>query len=77
MVLPLATLGIGQAVMSIAALGFLGLGLKPPTPEWGAMINETMPFLAEGIVQALAPCVAIFLSILLATHGARAAAGRP
>jgi hypothetical protein len=35
-----------------------------------------MPFLAEGIVQALAPCVAIFLSILLATHGARAAARR-
>jgi ABC-type dipeptide/oligopeptide/nickel transport system permease subunit len=77
MVLPLATLGIGQAVMSIAALGFLGLGLKPPTPEWGAMINETMPFLAEGIVQALAPCVAIFLSVLLATQGARAAARLP
>ncbi|MCH7728347.1 MAG: ABC transporter permease subunit, partial [Planctomycetes bacterium] len=38
-VLPLATLGLGTAVMSISALGFLGLGLQPPTPEWGAMIS--------------------------------------
>ncbi|MCA3600043.1 MAG: ABC transporter permease, partial [Methylobacterium sp.] len=55
-VMPLATLGVGQAIMSISALGFLGLGLKPPTPEWGAMINELLPFLTEGFVQMAAPC---------------------
>jgi peptide/nickel transport system permease protein len=74
MVLPLAALGVGQAVMSIAALGFLGLGISPPTPEWGAMINELMPFLAEGVAQAMAPCAAIFVSILAATHAGRALA---
>jgi ABC-type dipeptide/oligopeptide/nickel transport system permease subunit len=73
-VMPLATLGVGQAIMSISALGFLGLGLKPPTPEWGAMINELLPFLAEGFVQMAAPCVMIFLSVLTLTLAGRALA---
>jgi peptide/nickel transport system permease protein len=71
-VMPLATLGVGQAIMSISALGFLGLGLKPPTPEWGAMINELLPFLAEGFVQMAAPCVMIFVSVLTLTLAGRA-----
>ena len=71
-VMPLATLGVGQAIMSISALGFLGLGLKPPTPEWGAMINELLPFLAEGFVQMAAPCLMIFLSVLTLTLAGRA-----
>jgi ABC-type dipeptide/oligopeptide/nickel transport system permease subunit len=73
-VMPLATLGVGQAIMSISALGFLGLGLKPPTPEWGAMINELLPFLAEGFVQMAAPCLMIFLSVLTLTLAGRALA---
>jgi ABC-type dipeptide/oligopeptide/nickel transport system permease subunit len=73
-VMPLATLGVGQAIMSISALGFLGLGLKPPTPEWGAMINELLPFLAEGFVQMAAPCVMIFVSVLTLTLAGRALA---
>ncbi|MBM3549472.1 MAG: ABC transporter permease [Alphaproteobacteria bacterium] len=60
----LTTLGLGSAVMSISALGFLGLGLQPPTPEWGAMINELLPYLAEAPAQMAAPCIAIFLSVL-------------
>jgi peptide/nickel transport system permease protein len=71
-VMPLATLGVGQAIMSISALGFLGLGLKPPTPEWGAMINELLPFLSEGLVQMAAPCLMIFLSVLTLTLAGRA-----
>ena len=73
-VMPLATLGVGQAIMSISALGFLGLGLKPPTPEWGAMINELLPFLSEGFVQMAAPCVMIFISVLTLTLAGRALA---
>lgn len=69
--MPLATLGTGQAIMSISALGFLGLGLKPPTPEWGAMINELLPFLTEGFVQMAAPCVMIFVSVLALTLAGR------
>lgn len=76
-VMPLATLGVGQAIMSISALGFLGLGLKPPAPEWGAMINELLPFLAEGLVQMAAPCVMIFVSVLILTLAGRSlAAGK-
>lgn len=63
----LATLGLGAAIMSISALGFLGLGLQPPTPEWGAMISETLPYIAEAPVQMAAPCLAIFLTVLAAT----------
>ncbi|MCA3160363.1 MAG: ABC transporter permease subunit [Burkholderiales bacterium] len=70
-VMPLATLGVGQAIMSISALGFLGLGLKPPTPEWGAMINELLPFLTEGFVQMAAPCLMIFVSVLTLTLAGR------
>jgi ABC-type dipeptide/oligopeptide/nickel transport system permease subunit len=73
-VLPLATLGVGQAIMSISALGFLGLGLKPPTPEWGAMINELLPFLSEGFTQMAAPCLMIFASVLTITVAGRALA---
>lgn len=63
----LATLGLGSAVMSISALGFLGLGLQPPVPEWGAMISELLPYLAEAPVQIAAPCLAIFVAVLGAT----------
>lgn len=63
----LATLGLGGAIMSISALGFLGLGLQPPVPEWGAMIGELLPYMAEAPLQIAAPCLAIFLSVLAAT----------
>lgn len=70
----LATLGLGAAVMSIAALGFLGLGLQPPTPEWGAMINEALPYVSEAPVQVAAPCIAIFLAVLGSTLAGEALA---
>ncbi len=46
-VLVLATLGVGQAVVLAAALGFLGLGSPPPNPEWGAMLNAGRPYLTS------------------------------
>lgn len=75
-VMPLATLGVGQAIMSISALGFLGLGLKPPAPEWGAMINELLPYLTEGGMQMAAPCLMIFVSVLTLTLTGRALAAQ-
>jgi peptide/nickel transport system permease protein len=71
-IMPLATLGVGAAIMSISALGFLGLGLKPPTPEWGAMISEMLPYLSEGLIQMATPCLAIFLTVLVFTISGRA-----
>lgn len=35
-----ATVNLGNAMLSLAALSFLGLGVRPPTPEWGAMVND-------------------------------------
>jgi ABC-type dipeptide/oligopeptide/nickel transport system permease subunit len=63
----LATLGVGAAILSISSLGFLGLGLQPPTPEWGAMINELLPYVAEAPVQMAAPCLMIVISVLAFT----------
>ncbi len=73
----LATLGLGAAIMSISSLGFLGLGLQPPKPEWGAMISELLPYLAEAPVQTAAPCLAIFLAVLGATLLGQALAEPP
>ena len=42
------TLGIGGAILDVAALSFLGLGAQPPTAEWGSMIGiETQPVFAS------------------------------
>ena len=71
-VLPLAMLGLGSVVISISALGFLGLGLQPPTPEWGAMINELFPYLLEAPIQMAGPCLANFTAVLGLTLVGRA-----
>ena len=39
-VLVIATLGLGSSILAIAGLSFLGLGAQPPTPEWGAIVND-------------------------------------
>lgn len=40
-----ATLGFSDAILNAAALGFLGLGAQPPTPEWGVMLADSRPYL--------------------------------
>jgi len=42
------TLSIATAIISIAALGFLGLGAQPPAPEWGTMLAGARGFVAQG-----------------------------
>ena len=61
---PLAAVSVGGAIMTISALGFLGLGMQPPTPEWGAMITELLPYVHSAPVQIAAPCLAIFVTVL-------------
>ena len=41
----IASLDVGWIILGIAGLSFLGLGAQPPTPEWGAMLNDARPFL--------------------------------
>ena len=58
-----AGLMFGQAVLSVAALGFLGLGLRPPVPEWGAMIVDALPYIDEAPVLLLVPAAAIIVTV--------------
>jgi ABC-type dipeptide/oligopeptide/nickel transport system permease subunit len=60
----LATLDMGSIVLGIAGLNFLGLGAQPPTPEWGAMLNDARPFLQSAPQLLLYPGAAIVLVVL-------------
>ncbi len=71
--LAISTLTLAGAVLTVAALGFLGVGLEPPTPEWGAMIVEGLPYLQDAPHVALVPGGALFLTVL----GLFLAGGRP
>jgi peptide/nickel transport system permease protein len=53
-----ATLDLGQVVILTATLSFLGLGAKPPSPEWGAMITDGAQFFYQWWI-AVAPGIAI------------------
>jgi peptide/nickel transport system permease protein len=59
-----ATLGIGGAILTAAALGFLGLGAQPPAPEWGQMISDGVPFLRQNPHMVFFPGIAIMLTVL-------------
>ena len=53
------TLGVGQAVVWVAALSFLGLGALPPSPEWGAMLNAGRVYLSRAWWLTVSPGLAI------------------
>jgi len=74
-VLVLATLGVGQAVVLAAALGFLGLGSPPPAPEWGAMLNAGRPYLVKAWWLTFFPGLMIML-VGVATTALGRALGR-
>lgn len=59
-----ATLTLPVLVLSASALSFLGLGVQPPTPEWGAMLNESKDFLRTSPYLLLGPGLALFLFVL-------------
>ena len=53
----------GFAVLTAAALGFIGLGAQPPTPEWGAMINEGRDYFPDDWWVSTFPGMAIFVMV--------------
>jgi peptide/nickel transport system permease protein len=61
-VVVLWTLRTGQLLLALAALSFLGLGAQPPTPEWGAMLNEARDAFARAPQLMIYPGVAITLA---------------
>jgi len=62
--LVIATLGMGGAIMADAGLSFLGLGVNPPMPTWGRMIQESFDVLQIYPHITLAPCIAIMITVL-------------
>jgi peptide/nickel transport system permease protein len=58
------TLDMGYAILSLAALSFLGLGVQPPTADWGAMLDDGRNFLLQNPLLALAPGGVIVLTVL-------------
>jgi len=59
-----ATLGVGEAILSSAALSFLGLGAQPPTPEWGLMIASSREFITTAWWIVTFPGIATLLAVL-------------
>src|SRR5512142_2576676 len=60
----MATLGLAGAILSDAALSFLGLGVQPPTPSWGAMLTAGRRYLGEANHLAIFPGAAIMLAVM-------------
>ena len=63
-IIVIASLDIGWIILGIAGLSFLGLGAQPPTPEWGAMLNDARPHLQTQPRLLLLPGAAIFVAVL-------------
>ena len=58
------TMRIGTSIITAASLSFLGMGAQPPTPEWGAMLNEARSDMVVAPHVALFPALAIFFTVL-------------
>ena len=59
-----ATLGFSSAILDAAALGFLGLGAQPPTPEWGSMLAGALEFIQRASWVVTFPGLAILVTVL-------------
>jgi len=59
-----ATLGFSSAILDAAALGFLGLGAQPPTPEWGSMLADALEFIQRASWVVTFPGLAILATVL-------------
>ena len=62
--LTIAAFGAASTIMAIAALGFVSIGVRPPTAELGLMITELLPYYAEAPFVIALPILAIFLTVL-------------
>lgn len=59
-----ATMSFSNAILEVAALGFLGLGATPPTPEWGTMLADAREFITRAPWVVTLPGIAILLTVL-------------
>lgn len=66
-VLVLASLDLGKVILLISSLSYIGLGVQPPTPEWGAMLNDSRSYFQLAPELMLYPGLAIVLVVLCVT----------
>ncbi len=59
-----ATLGVASAILTAAGLSFIGLGIQPPVPEWGAMLSSGRTFIRDYPYMTMFPGLAIMITIL-------------
>ncbi len=59
-----AALGVSEAILEAAALGFLGLGAQPPTPEWGSMLADSREFIRSNPWIVTLPGIAILVTVI-------------
>jgi glutathione transport system permease protein len=59
-----ASLRIGTAIVTAASLSFIGLGARPPSPEWGAMLSDGRSYLGVDDYLTIFPGIAIFVTVL-------------
>jgi peptide/nickel transport system permease protein len=64
-VMVLATLDMGKIILLIASLSYIGLGAQPPTPEWGAMLNEGKAYFYHAPQLMIIPGLSIMLVVLI------------
>lgn len=65
--LALATMDVGKVILLVASLSFIGMGVQPPSPEWGAMLNDGRAYFAQAPQLMIIPGLAIFIVVALAT----------
>jgi peptide/nickel transport system permease protein len=63
-VIVISTVGIAWAIIAAASLSFLGMGAQPPTPEWGAMVNDGLRYLKGSWWISTFPGLAIMVTVL-------------
>ena len=64
-ILVTSVLDIGTMMMELSALSFLGLGAKPPIPEWGSMMSDTRSLMTTSPWIPFSPGIAIFISVMI------------
>jgi len=63
-IIVLITLNLGSVILTIAALGYLGMGAQPPTPEWGTMLNDGKEYLRDCPWLSVFPGLMIMIAVL-------------
>ena len=58
------SLGVSDAILNVAALGFLGLGARPPLPEWGTMLSDSRAFIQSAPWMVTLPGISILFAVL-------------